>query len=52
MCYLKNINEYALRYEKYPPVFQGYSDANWIANSEELKSTSEYVFTLGGATIS
>jgi len=26
--------------------------ANWIADSEESKSTSGYVFTLGGATVS
>ena len=25
--YLKNIKEYALRYEKYPHVLEGYSDA-------------------------
>ena len=31
---------------------QGYIDANWIADSEESKSTSGYVFTLGGAAVS
>jgi len=49
---LKNIKEYALRYEKYPFVLERYIDANWIADFEESKSTSEYIFTLGGATIS
>ena len=31
---------------------EGYSDANWISDSQETKSTSGYVFTLGGAAIS
>ena len=28
------------------------SDANWIADSDELKSTRGYVFNLGGAAVS
>ena len=36
----------------YPPVLEGYSDANCIVDSEESKSTSEYVFTLGGGAVS
>jgi len=50
--YLKNTNEYALRYEKYPLVLGGYSDANKIADLEESKSTIGYIFTLEGAVIS
>ena len=50
--YVSNTKEYFLRYEKYPPVFEGYSDANWIANSEKSKSTSGHVFTVGGVAIS
>ena len=50
--YVSHTKEYALRYGKYPPVLEGYSDANWIADSEESKSTSGYVFTLGGAAVS
>ena len=41
-----------MRYEKYLPVLEGYSDSNWIADSKELKSASGYVFTLGGTTVS
>ena len=26
----------------------GYNGANWISDSDEIKSTSGYVFTLGG----
>ena len=27
---------------------EGYSDANWISDSQETKSTSGYILTLGG----
>ena len=47
-----HIQEYALSYEKYPHVLKGYSDANWITDFEELKSTSGYIFTLGGIAVS
>ncbi|KAF3621972.1 hypothetical protein FXO37_32515 [Capsicum annuum] len=30
----------------------GYSDANWITGSNEVKSTSGYVFTIGGGAVS
>ena len=41
-----------MHYTKNPPVLEGYNDANWIFDSTETKSTSGYVFTLGGAAIS
>jgi len=44
--YVSKTKEYALKYRKYPPVLEGYNDANWIANSDELKSTSGYVLLL------
>ena len=47
-----NTTNYSLHYGKYPVVLEGYSDANWIADSEESKSTSGYVFTLAGAAVS
>jgi len=50
--YVSHTKEYALWYEQYPPVLEGHSDANWIADSEKSKSTSGYVFTLGGAVVS
>ena len=49
--YLKYSMNYGLHYTKYPPVLEGYSDANWISNDTE-KATSGYVFTLGGAAVS
>ena len=32
-------------------VVEGYNDANWISDSDEIKSTSGYVFTLGGGVV-
>ena len=48
--YLKGTMSYGLHYTKYPPVLDGYIDANWISDSNESKSTNGYVFTLGEAT--
>ncbi|KAK4400061.1 Retrovirus-related Pol polyprotein from transposon TNT 1-94 [Sesamum angolense] len=31
---------------------KGYSDANWISDSKDTKSTSGYVFTIGGGAVS
>ena len=38
--YLDDTQNYALHYNKYPAVLEGYSDANWITGSTETKSTS------------
>ena len=29
-----------------------YSDSNWISDTDEIKATSGYVFTLGGGVVS
>ena len=50
--YLKHTQDYALHYTEYPAVLEGYSDANWITGTKDTKSTSGYVFTLGGAAVS
>ena len=50
--YLKYTITYGLHYTRYPPVLEGYSDANWISDNIETKSTSGYVFTLGVAAVS
>ena len=50
--YLKWTQHYALHYNKYPAVIEGYSDANWITGSNDVKSTSGYVFILGVGAIS
>lgn len=50
--YLKGTMNQGLFYSGFPAVLEGYSDANWITDSDEMKSTSGFVFTLGGAAIS
>lgn len=50
--YLKHTMHYGLHYTKYPPILEGFCDANWISNLSDSKSTSGYVFTLGGAAVS
>ena len=50
--YLKYTQNYGLHYSKYPVVLEGYSDANWISNTKDSKSTSGYLFTLGGGAVS
>ena len=48
---LKRFNALAIEYSGFPDVLEGYSDANWISDSDETKSTDGYVFTLGGGVI-
>ena len=50
--YLKYTQNYGLHYSKYPVVLEGYCDANWISDTKDLKSTSGYLFTLGGGAVS
>ena len=50
--YLRYTQTYSLHYTKYPAVLEGYSAANWISDTKDSKSTSGYVFTLGGAAVS
>ncbi|KAK6160134.1 hypothetical protein DH2020_003515 [Rehmannia glutinosa] len=50
--YLRYTRDFGLHYTRYPAVIEGYSDANWISDIKDSKSTSGFVFTLGGAAIS
>ena len=50
--YLRYTREYGLHYVRHPAVIEGYTDANWISEIKDSRSTSGYVFTLGGAAIS
>lgn len=50
--YLKGTMNQSLFYSGFPAVLEGYSDSNWITDSDEMKSTSGYIFTFGGAAIS
>jgi hypothetical protein len=49
MCYLSGTMSYGLHYLN---VLEGYSDSNWIFDADEIKATSGYAFTLGGAAVS
>ena len=50
--YLDDTQNYALHYNRYPAVLEGYTDANWITGSTEIKFTSGYVFNISGGEIS
>ncbi|KAJ9544788.1 hypothetical protein OSB04_024495, partial [Centaurea solstitialis] len=50
--YLRYTRDYGLHYSRYPAVIEGFSYANWISDIKDSKSTSGYIFTLGGAAIS
>ncbi|GJS07094.1 retrovirus-related pol polyprotein from transposon TNT 1-94 [Tanacetum coccineum] len=50
--YLRYSHDYGLHYDRHPAVIEGYSDANWISDIKDSRSTSGYVFTLGEAAIS
>ncbi|GJX85883.1 putative reverse transcriptase domain-containing protein [Tanacetum coccineum] len=50
--YLRYSRDYRLHYDRHPAVIEGYIDANWISDKKDSRSTSGYVFTLGGAAIS
>jgi hypothetical protein len=52
MHYLVGTIDYRINYSGYPAVLEGYSDANWISDVDELYATSGYIFTLGGAAVS
>jgi hypothetical protein len=46
--------ERVLRYHftRYPRVLEGYCDANWISDVDDLYATSGYTFLLGGGAVS
>lgn len=50
--YLRYTRTYGLHYTRYPAVIEGYTDVNWISDIRDSKSTSGYLFTLGGGAIS
>jgi hypothetical protein len=52
MRYLRGTSTYGLHYIRYPAILEGYSDSNWISDADEIKATSGYIFTNGGAAVS
>ncbi|KAJ0045272.1 hypothetical protein Pint_05298 [Pistacia integerrima] len=51
MKYLKKTTNYCLHYKRYPSVLEGYSDAGWNTLLDDSKSTTDYIFTMGGGAI-
>ena len=51
MKYLRGTMNYGILYSGFPIALEGYSDANWIFDSDEIKSTNGYVFTLGAGVV-
>ena len=49
--YLRFTRDHGLNFTQYLAVLEGYCDANWISDTKDSKSTSGYVFTLGGAAV-
>ena len=43
--------DYVIEYSGFPVMLERYSDANWIFDLDETKSTSDYVFTLGDGAV-
>ena len=41
---LKGTINYSLHFNKFPSVLEGYCDANWVTDNDEVNSTSGYVF--------
>ena len=52
MCYLNGTKSYGIHYTGCPRVPEGYCDANWISDADEIYATSGYVFSLGGGAVS
>ena len=50
--YLKGTMDWSLHFSNFPAVLEGFCDANWVSDNDEVSSTSGYVFTLGGGAIS
>lgn len=50
--YLKRTKRLALHYGNFPAVLEGYSDASWITGNSDNKSTSGWIFMIGGGAVS
>jgi hypothetical protein len=49
--YLKGTKDLKIYYSGHPAVTEGYSDANRISDSDDMKATSGYMFTLAGGAV-
>ncbi|XP_074314461.1 secreted RxLR effector protein 161-like [Silene latifolia] len=44
--------DWGLHYSKSPCILEGYCDANWVSDNDEIHYTSGYVFTLASGALS
>lgn len=51
MKYLRGTINNGIKYSRFSAILEEYSDANWIPNSDETKTTNGFVFILGGGAI-
>ena len=49
--YLIGTMTYGIHYTGNPRVLEGFCDANWISDVDELYAMSGYVFLLGGGAV-
>ncbi|XP_077253175.1 uncharacterized protein LOC143892437 [Tasmannia lanceolata] len=52
MRYLKRTITNGIHFQRFPAVLEGFNDADWNTLSEDSKSTTDYVFTIGGGAVS
>jgi len=52
MKHLRGTIEYGILYSGFLVVLEGYNNANCISDSNEIKSTSGYIFILGSGVVS
>ncbi|XP_070662455.1 uncharacterized mitochondrial protein AtMg00810-like [Malus domestica] len=50
--YLRRTINHGLNYDKFPAVFEGYSDVDWNTLSEDSKAISGYIFKIARAAVS
>ncbi|CAL1386945.1 unnamed protein product [Linum trigynum] len=50
--YLKRTKDLGLFYSNFPAVLEAFSDASWITSASDNKSTTGWIFTLGGGAVS
>ncbi|CAL1362657.1 unnamed protein product [Linum trigynum] len=50
--YLKRSKDLGLFYSNFPAVLEAFSDASWITSASDNRSTTGWIFTLGGGAIS
>jgi len=50
--YLRGTIDWCLHFNKFSAVLEGFCDANWDSDNDEVSSTSGYAFNLGGQAIS